>query len=233
MRASLDQIEKGYNEYVAKMKEGFNIKCKQYIKIDDNLNANNEFICGHARDVQAIMEDHRDAIIDEKNIEYSKLKSAQLAWKKEIEEIYQKNNFKSPILSLDCGGTMTVKASKALLCSVKGSLLERTFSGYHENTKLADKIFVDRDAKSFQHLVNYLRQQNVYSPVFDSRYEEDLFVKELSFWGIQAPHFGSQAKESALVGSLPKRLVDFMKSEPSGLADNALNRWKQLGAIKF
>jgi len=88
MRASLDQIEKGYNEYVAKMKEGFNTKCKQYIKIDDNLNKNNEFICGHARDVQAIMEDHRDAIIDEKNIEYSKLKSAQLAWKKEIEEIY-------------------------------------------------------------------------------------------------------------------------------------------------
>lgn len=60
-----------------------------------------------------------------------------------------------------------------------------------------------------------------------------MFVKELSFWGIQAPHFGSQAKETALVENLPKRLVDFMKSEPSGLADNALNRWKQLGALKF
>ena len=104
MRASLEQIDKTYKDYVVKMKEGFNTKCKSYISIDDKLQKNNEFICGHARDVQAIMEEHRDAIIDEKNIEYEKLRSAQLAWKKEIEEIYQKNNFKSPILSLDCSG---------------------------------------------------------------------------------------------------------------------------------
>ena len=128
---------------------------------------------------------------------------------------------------------MTVKASKALLCSVNGTLLERTFSGYHEHTKIGDKIYVDRDAKSFQHLVNYLRQKNTYAPKFDSKYEEDQFIKELDFWGIQAPQFGSVAKETVLVNQLPKRLVDFMKSQPVGLAPNALNRWKQLGALKF
>ena len=35
MRDSLSSIESKYNEYVSRMKEGFNLKCKQYSKIDD------------------------------------------------------------------------------------------------------------------------------------------------------------------------------------------------------
>jgi len=64
-----------------------------------------------------VLEQHRDAIIDEKNQAYDKLHLAQDKWKKEVELVYQKNNFKSPILTLDVGGDVCVKASKALLCS--------------------------------------------------------------------------------------------------------------------
>lgn len=89
-----------------------------------------------------------------------------MAWKKELELIYKKNNFKSPVLTIDVGGTTTIKASKALLTSIPGSLLERTFCGYHEHTILNDKVFMDRDGMSFTHLVNYLRHQRNYLPSF-------------------------------------------------------------------
>ena len=54
--------------------------------------------------MQNILEEHRDAIIDEKNVEYQKLRDAQEAWNEEIEAIKRKNDFDSPILTLDLRG---------------------------------------------------------------------------------------------------------------------------------
>ena len=70
------------------------------------------------------------------------------------------------MLTLEVGGTTTVKTSKGLLTSIPGSLLEQTFSGYHEHTVIKDKIFMDRDGPSFEHMVNYLRHQRNYLPSF-------------------------------------------------------------------
>lgn len=93
-------------------------------------------------------------------------------------------------MTLDVGGQLILKTSKALLCSVPGSLLERTFNGYHEHTIIGDKIFVDRDPTAFKHLVNFLRLQKNYVPLFENKNEEELFVKELKYWDIQVGLFG-------------------------------------------
>lgn len=84
------------------------------------------------------------------------------------------------------------------MTSIAGSLLERTFSGYHEHTVINDKIFLDRDGTSFNHLVNYLRHERNYLPSFKSKNEEELFVKELKFWGIHSGKFEREYEDKKL-----------------------------------
>lgn len=79
-------------------------KEREYVHMQEQLDTNNVFLTTHANDVQQVLEQHRDAIIDERDQEYKKLRSAQEAWKKELELIYDKNNFKSPVLTIDVGG---------------------------------------------------------------------------------------------------------------------------------
>ena len=86
------------------MKDQFIKKEAHLKKISEQLEVNNQFICAHAEDVQAILDEHRNAIIDEKNIEHTKLKNAQEAWNREIEAVKKKNNFEQTILTLDIGG---------------------------------------------------------------------------------------------------------------------------------
>jgi len=54
--------------------------------------------------------------------------------------------------------------------------------------KIGDKIFIDRDGKTFEHLINYLRNNGVVYPNFQSTAEEKLFLTELQFWSIGASH---------------------------------------------
>ena len=104
MRKCLEEMNKTYRDHVQKMKDGFGVKTKQYKALGKQIEINNAFVSKHANDVQQVLEEHRAAIIDEKNTEYRKLRSAQEAWKSELEFIYAKNNFNSPILTLDSGG---------------------------------------------------------------------------------------------------------------------------------
>ena len=62
------------------------------------------------------------------------------------------------IVALNVGGvTDGFTVSRNLLCSVKGSALEAMFSGRHELPLYEGKVFVDRDPKIFNLVVNYLR----------------------------------------------------------------------------
>ena len=45
-------------------------------------------------------------------------------------------------------------------------------------------IFLDRDGKTFLNMINYLRNDRQEMPKFDSKHAEDLFIKELEFWGL-------------------------------------------------
>ena len=62
-----------------------------------------------------------------------------------------------------------------------GSTLEKMFSGMHELKKIDDEVFLDRDGKTFQYLVNYLRNDREVLPEFMDRNDEIHFFKELDF----------------------------------------------------
>ena len=70
-----------------------------------------------------------------------------------------------------------------VLCEgvANGSKLHRTFgpSGVERLNKVGDKIFIDRDGKTFEHLINYLMNNGLIYPKFQSSSEEKMFLAEL------------------------------------------------------
>lgn len=66
----------------------------------------------------------------------------------------------------------------------KNSTLEKMFNGMHELKKIEDEVFLDRDGTTFQHLVNYLRNDREVLPEFSDRNDELQFFKELDFWKV-------------------------------------------------
>ncbi len=54
----------------------------------------------------------------------------------------------------------------------------------HQLKKLGEEIFLDRDGKIFEILINYLRNGRQIFPSFTDLNMEILFLKELHFWGI-------------------------------------------------
>lgn len=84
-------------------------------------------------------------------------------------------------------------------------------------------------------MINFLRHGGNYQPKFETRDEENLFAKTLEFWGIKPSHgFGGvHQEENTLTDTLPQRLVALIQSEPQGLTNNALYRWRELGPLKF
>ena len=55
--------------------------------------------------------------------------------------------------------------SRQLLTSVKGSLLEKMFGGKHQLDKTPDdEVFLERDPKIFDMVLNYLRYDRKYLP---------------------------------------------------------------------
>lgn len=43
---------------------------------------------------------------------------------------------------------------------------------------------MDRDGKTFLNMINYLRNERQTMPKFGSKHSEDMFIKELEFWGL-------------------------------------------------
>ena len=52
---------------------------------------------------------------------------------------------------------MHLQTEKDVLQSVRGSTLSKLFSDMHELKIIDDEVFLDRDGKTFEALVNYLR----------------------------------------------------------------------------
>ena len=58
----------------------------------------------------------------------------------------------------------------------------------HELKKVDDEVFLDRDGKTFETLVNYLRNNRKVFPEFSDKNMENHFYKELHYWGIDREH---------------------------------------------
>ena len=67
-------------------------------------------------------------------------------------------------------------------------MLAKYFSDMHE-LKLNEEgeVFLDRDPKTFEMLINYLRSDCRIFPAFETKNEQNMFINELFHWGID-PH---------------------------------------------
>jgi len=105
-------------------------------------------------------------------------------WLKEKEEIMAMVKMDSEVVALNVGGTHHMMTERDVLRLVPGSILEKMFNGMHELKKIDNEVFLDRDGRTFQYLVNYLRNNREVFPEFVDPNDEIHFFKELDFWKI-------------------------------------------------
>ena len=125
-----------------------------------------------------------------------------------------------------------------MLTSVPQSSLSKMFSGLHDIKKVDDSIFLDRDGKTFQSLVNYLRNDRKVYPEFDSSNDQRLFTEELNFWGIK----DDRLEERRLEQKFPNEIVEMLKIEPgdeidfsdkNDVQDVVRQTWHMLGPLRL
>jgi len=87
------------------------------------------------------------------------------------------------IITLNIGGKEFC-TSRAILCKVKDSRLEVTFSGRHQIMKDSkDRYFFDRDPKYFRHIIAFLRGGKL-PPVPSNSQEYQCMIEEFEYYGI-------------------------------------------------
>lgn len=101
----------------------------------------------------------------------------------------------SEVVALNVGGTHHLMTERDVLTLCKGSILEKMFNGMHDLKKVNDEVFLDRDGRTFLHLVNYLRNDREVFPDFMDRNDEIHFFKELDFWKIPTKYHHVMSKK--------------------------------------
>ena len=94
----------------------------------------------------------------------------------------------SEVVSLNVGGTHHIQTEKDVLRSVPNSILAKMFSDMHQLKKINNEVFLDRDGKTFNDVINYLRNDRRVFPEFQDKNDHNQFIKELHFWGIDMHH---------------------------------------------
>jgi len=118
------------------------------------------------------------------NEKWDLIKVEKDAWEAEKEEIKELHKIDGEIISLNIGGSNHIQTEKHVLQSVEDSKLAKLFSEMHELKKVNEEVFIDRDGKTFETLVNYLRNNRKVFPEFENKNEENMFHKEVNYWGI-------------------------------------------------
>jgi hypothetical protein len=119
------------------------------------------------------------------NDKHSLIKEERAIWEAEKEEIKKICKYDSEIIKLNIGGTIHMLTEKEILTSVPNSTLAKLFNDMHQLKKSEnDEVFLDRDGKTFETLVNYLRNERKVFPEFKDKIDENYFLKELHYWGI-------------------------------------------------
>jgi hypothetical protein len=91
------------------------------------------------------------------NEKHNAIQKERDMWEKDKQMIKDMVNLDSEIVAINVGGTHNMMTERDILRQVPGSTLEKMFNGMHDLKKIDDKVFLDRDGKCFQYLVNYLR----------------------------------------------------------------------------
>ena len=91
------------------------------------------------------------------NEKYASIKLERDEWEREKEEIRSFVKLDSEVISLNVGGNTHIQTEKDVLRSVPNSMLAKLFSDMHELKTIEGEVFLDRDGKTFETLINYLR----------------------------------------------------------------------------
>lgn len=118
------------------------------------------------------------------NAKHDKILAERDQWEKDKELMASLVKLDSEVVALNVGGTHHMMTERDVLRLCPGSILERMFNGLHELKKIEGEVFLDRDGKTFQYLVNYLRNDREVFPEFMDRNDEIHFFKELDFWKV-------------------------------------------------
>jgi hypothetical protein len=124
----------------------FEDKTLEYDTIRGQLVTNHDFLNRYYLDMQKKLNEKHNAIQKERDM-----------WEKDKQVIKDMVNLDSEVVSLNVGGTHHMMTERDILRQVPGSTLEKMFNGMHDLKKIDDRVFLDRDGKTFQSLVNYLR----------------------------------------------------------------------------
>ena len=119
------------------------------------------------------------------NDKFYKIQAERDAWEVEKEEIRKRHPIDGEIISINIGGKLHVKTELDVLRSAEGSRLQQLFSEMHPLKKINDEVFIDRDGKTFEMLINYLRNDRDVFPEFVDKNSQNMFMKELHYWGIE------------------------------------------------
>jgi hypothetical protein len=71
-----------------------------------------------------------------------------------------------PIIRLNVGG-VHYNTARSTLCRVAGSMLETMFNGVIQSQKIKGRYFIDRNGQLFQHILDYLRDGEMWTPPSD------------------------------------------------------------------
>ena len=108
------------------------------------------------------------------NEKYALIKIERDAWEEEKEAIRALVKIDSEVVSLNIGGNVHIQTEKDVLRSVPDSLLAKMFSDMHELKQINEEVFLDRDGKTFETLVNYLRnERKVFQEFNDKNYANE------------------------------------------------------------
>ena len=144
-----------FNEHIETMTYEFERKTQQFEQTKTQLVENHDFVRSFYVEMQTRLNEKRDQIMAERD-----------QWERDKADIRSRIKLDGEVVALNVGGTHHMMTERDILMSCKGSLLERMFSGLHELKIIDDEVFLDRDGKTFQHLVNYLRNDRQLLPEF-------------------------------------------------------------------
>ncbi len=97
-------------------------------------------------------------------------------------------------IDLNIGGTYKITTSKQTLQKYPNSLLSILFEDKSKLQIYNNRIFIDRDGKSFMNLLFYLRNNKI--PYFENEKDKKNFYDELEFWKI--PYINNGKKKSIM-----------------------------------
>ena len=116
---------------------------------------NHEYLKQWYAEMLAKLEEKKAAIVAERK-----------KWEAEKKEISDLVRLDSDVVAINVGGTHHMMTERDVLRLCPDSTLAKMFNGMNELKRINDEVFLDRDGRTFQHLVNYLRNNRETYPEF-------------------------------------------------------------------